>query len=182
MLILVTVLLKFNRVVCKSLLSSPALSHSHKSLDGQYPPSPSRYLLPPASAERRAEALADGVRHLLLHLAGHRLGGGLRGGLLQLVAHRTHRVLDSAHGLLRSGLRAGALAACGRTRGSEMGLLGLSGRGGGDREGGRQSRRERVREGYRREGRKEGRKEGGKGREGKDGRTAGDAIEREGER
>ena len=34
----------------------------------------------------------------------------------------------------------------------------------------------------RKEGWKEGRKEGGKGREGKDGRTAGDAIEREGER
>ena len=89
-----------------------------------------RYLLPPASAKRRAEALADGVRHLLLHLAGHRLGRGLRGRLLQLVAHRPHRVLESAHGLLRSAaaarLRAGPLAACGRkdTGIREMGLPG----------------------------------------------------------
>ena len=135
-----------------------------------------RYLLPPASAKRRAEALADGVRHLLLHLAGHRLGRGLRGRLLQLVAHRPHRVLDSAHGLLRSGLRAGALAAGGRTRGSERRgcWVGRSvGRGWEETDGqkDRQSRRESAR--GRQNGRKEGTKEGGNEGTGRDGGRSG---------
>lgn len=128
-------------------------------------PSLSHYLLPPASAKRRAEALADGVRHLLLHLAGHRLGRGLRGRLLQLVAHRPHCVLDSAHGLRRSsGLRAGALAACGRTRGSERWDCGV-GKGGEETDGQTESQRECEKETEGKDGRKEGRVDrvGGKG-------------------
>ena len=171
------VLLKFNGVVCKSLLSSPLpLSQIPQCNAVSSLPC---YLLPPASAKRRAEALADGVRHLLLHLAGHRLGRGLRGRLLQLVAHRPHRVLDSAHGLLRSGLRAGALAAGGRTRGSERRGCGSVGVGG-DRQTERQT--ESQRECERETEGKEGGSEVGTGRDG--GRSVGsrDAIEREGER